>query len=88
MPSPVPTATKTMTTIEPKEMRFAVIDVDNLNLRSGPSPEYTILKVMHKGDVVKILNIYQMSSEEIWARVSYNGTIGYCNYDFIFNDGE
>lgn len=53
--------------------------VTNLNLRNGPSTEYSILETIPKAEEVEILSCF-----EGWCKVRYGYQIGYVNKKYIF----
>ena len=55
---------------------------DNLNLRSGPGINYSIIGAMPAGSDIRILRCGPS-----WCRVAINDTIGYASRQFISTGG-
>ena len=56
----------------------AEVSATALNVRSGKGTTYSVVRVLHKGDTVEVLE----SSGE-WYKVSYNGVIGYASSKYL-----
>mgnify|MGYP000970309591 CR=1 FL=1 len=50
----------------------------NLNLRTGPGTDYSIILTIPAGEMVEI-----MENDEGWDKVIYQGEIGYCSSEFL-----
>jgi uncharacterized protein YraI len=75
-----------MTQASAKESEFAVVTVPALNLRSGPSLDYEILRVLPRGQQLSILDL---SKDGLWTRVSLaEGVQGWVYSRFISTIGE
>lgn len=48
-----------------------------LNLRSDATTSSSVILTMHNGDIIEMISC---QSNKEWAKVKYNGTIGYCKY--------
>jgi hypothetical protein len=57
----------------------ATVTATSLNLRSGPSTSYTILRSMPNGSTVEILQ----GPSNSWYQVTYDGTTGWCHGDYL-----
>jgi len=55
-----------------------MVTTGNLNLRTGPSTSYSIIRVIPSGAEVKVL-----STSSGWARVVYDGSQGYCSLSYL-----
>ena len=58
--------------IEPPAIFQAEV-MDNLNLRSGPSKSYKVLRKLSRGEIVDVIERY----DENWWRVRREGEVGY-----------
>lgn len=52
--------------------------IGNLNLRTGPGTDYSIILTIPAGEAVEI-----MENEDGWDKVMYQGEIGYCSSEFL-----
>lgn len=52
--------------------------LQNLNLRTGPGTNYSIISTIKKGMVVEI-----MENTNAWSLVKYNGTVGYVSSNYL-----
>ncbi|MDK2563765.1 SH3 domain-containing protein [Romboutsia sedimentorum] len=52
--------------------------LQNLNLRTGPSTNNSIILTIAKGSTIEVLE-----NSDIWAIVKYNGTVGYVSSQYI-----
>ena len=52
------------------------INTNNVNMRSGPSTHYSILRQLNKGAHVTVycLDVTNWSTDDAWAYVKYNAT--------------
>lgn len=50
----------------------------NLNLRTGPGTDYSIIMTIPAGEQVEV-----MENEDGWDKVLYQGEIGYCSSEFL-----
>jgi N-acetylmuramoyl-L-alanine amidase len=62
------------------EGNYTVV-VDDLNMRGGPGPEYTILSKLQRGTVVKVLK-----HEGKWALITIDNARGYVHESFIMKN--
>lgn len=58
------------------------VTTEELNLRSGPSVSYSIIAVMPKGAKVTVLSV-----SGSWAKVNYQGKIGYAHTGYLVKEG-
>ena len=49
-----------------------------LNLRSEATTNSSVILTMYNGDIIEMISC---QSNKEWAKVKYNGTIGYCKYN-------
>ena len=52
--------------------------IGNLNLRTGPGTDYTIILTIPANEMVEI-----MENDDGWDKVSYQGEIGYCSSEYL-----
>ena len=52
--------------------------MQNLNLRTGPSTNHSIILTIEKGSTIEVLD-----NSDIWATVKYKSTIGYVSSQYI-----
>ena len=57
-----------------------IVSVDRLNMRSGPSTSYRVLKILTKGTEVEII-----STSGDWSKVKCSGTTGYVKNEYLSN---
>lgn len=57
--------------------------LDDINVRSGPGTDYSVLCQISKGTVVPVMTL-----TGDWAEISYNGTNGWVNIGFINRTDE
>ena len=50
-----------------------------VNVRLGPGTQYSVIGSFQKGETVTVREIVN----DDWARISYNGTVGYMNRQYI-----
>uniref|UniRef100_UPI0026214C76 SH3 domain-containing protein n=1 Tax=Terrisporobacter sp. TaxID=1965305 RepID=UPI0026214C76 len=58
--------------VEDSVKNTKVVDVDRLNMRSGPSTSYRVLRVLTKGSSVEVI-----STSNNWSKIKYSGITGY-----------
>lgn len=61
----------------------AEVSATALNVRSGKGTAYSVVRVLHKGDTVEVLD----SSGE-WYKISYNGVVGYASSKYLVKAGN
>ena len=64
-------------TIEESVKNTKVVDV-RLNMRSGPSTSYRVLKVLSKGSSVEVI-----STTNNWSKIKYSGITGYVLDEYL-----
>lgn len=52
----------------------------NLNMRSGPSTSYRIVKTLPKGSEVEVI-----STSNNWSKIRFNGSTGYVSNEYLSN---
>ena len=57
-----------------------VVTGSSVNLRKGPGTSYTVIKALSRGTEVGYI-----SESNGWAKVSYNGTVGYMSAKYLGN---
>ncbi len=57
---------------------------DYVNLRSGPSTDYSKISLIDKGDTVKVIGIAKNASGELWLQIDNKGSLGWV-YSIYFN---
>ena len=65
-------------TIEESVKNIKLVDVDRLNMRSGPSTSYRILKVLSKGSSVEVI-----STTDNWSKIKHSGITGYVLDEYL-----
>lgn len=55
-----------------------MVTTANLNMRTGPTTGYQVILVIPKGAEVKVI-----STEGGWAKVNYQGTVGYASLSYL-----
>ena len=65
-------------TIEESVKNIKLVDVDKLNMRSGPSTSYRILKVLSKGSSVEVI-----STTNNWSKIKHSGITGYVLDEYL-----
>ena len=55
-----------------------VVSVSSLNMRSGPSTSYNIIKVLTKDTQVEVISV-----EDGWAKIKYNSKTGYVSNQYL-----
>ena len=55
-----------------------MVTTANLNMRTGPSTSYSVIRVIPLGAEVKVL-----STSSGWARVEYDGSVGYASLSYL-----
>ncbi|MFH5835267.1 SH3 domain-containing protein [Proteiniclasticum sp. C24MP] len=68
---------KTLSTL-PSTGETVMVTTANLNMRTGPSISYSIIRVIPMGAEVKVL-----STSSGWARVVYGGSEGYASLSYL-----
>jgi uncharacterized protein YraI len=63
-----------------QEPETATVSVDSLNMRSGPSADDGIVRIIHRGDVMTILG---NSADTKWVKGEFGSQTGYVHEDFI-----
>ncbi len=64
----------------PTEVRYTTA---NLNMRSGPGTDYSVILVIPKGSSVQVI-----SSSNGWAKITYNGKTGYASTAYLSATGS
>jgi len=65
-----------------KNYEYAVY-ASNLNLRSGPGTTYDKVDTLDANEVIVFLGAFINEDDEIWYRVSYNGTVSYAYSKYL-----
>lgn len=65
-------------TIEESVKNIKLVDVDRLNMRSGPSTSYRVLKVLSKGSSVEVI-----STTNNWSKIKHSGITGYVLDEYL-----
>lgn len=60
-----------------------VVTGSSVNLRKGPGTSYTVIKALSRGTEVGYI-----SESNGWAKVNYNGTIGYMSASYLGNASD
>ena len=60
-----------------------VVTGSSVNLRKGPGTSYTVIKALGRGTEVGYI-----SESNGWAKVNYNGTIGYMSASYLGNASD
>jgi uncharacterized protein YraI len=69
--------------VQKMKKQTASVSSDALNMRTGPSSEDPIVIVLYRGN---IMNVLEKPNETKWAKVEYEGKIGYVHVDYIIID--
>ena len=84
-PSPTPTpVTNIDTPAEPGATGY--VTNGGVNLREGPGKTKVLMK-LNRGDVVSLITVPSIISEETYYKVSYEGTVGYIMSTFVNPNG-
>lgn len=79
-------ATEGNNTIQPRYQYIVVTQTDNLNVRSGPGYEYSVIGSFAKGSIVNV-SFAQESGIEPWCYAGgYDATTGEYIYGYIHED--
>ncbi|WP_346045920.1 SH3 domain-containing protein, partial [Paraclostridium tenue] len=57
-----------------------IVNVNNLNMRSGASTSYRVIAKLSKGSIVELL-----SENNGWSKIKYDGRLGYVSSEFLSN---
>ena len=57
----------------------ATVNTSNLNIRTGPGLNHSVISALNEGDIVVILE--RTSSE--WYNINFHGTVGYVNTTYL-----
>ena len=57
-----------------------IVNVNNLNMRSGASTSYRVIAKLSKGSIVELI-----SENNGWAKIKYDGRLGYVSSEFLSN---
>lgn len=63
--------------------RSAVVNIDRLNVRSGPGTSSSKVAVLTAGTAVTVTDETKGSDGYIWYKISWNGGSGYARYDYL-----
>ena len=75
---------ETTTLSNPKSIGSGNVTTDNLNVRSGPSSNYSKLGILTKGTKVEVVERYSNG----WYKIKYKGSYGYVSGAYVSLDGS
>ena len=62
---------------------FAGQIIDSVNMRTAPSPSYSIISTLPSGTSLEVTGVYKNAGGAYWYQVNCNGTTGYIDANYI-----